>query len=99
MDFWQILEISIIAIALAFSIYKAVKATLQLSRDKALYPMILQYITEVEATGKTGAEKLKHVLTKIEAYAKQKGISLDLVYIKDLIERIIAVTKVVNVRG
>ncbi|MGI6717403.1 MAG: hypothetical protein ACOX3X_09545 [Eubacteriales bacterium] len=99
MDFWRILEIVIAAIALAFSIWKAFRATVQLSRDKTLYPMILHYITEAEKTGKSGPEKLGYVLVNIEKFAKEKGVSVDLVYIRDLIERIIDVTKVVNVRG
>ncbi|NCA67547.1 MAG: hypothetical protein EOM87_05735 [Clostridia bacterium] len=98
MNFWTIIEITFTVIVIITSIWKAVRATIQLSKDKTLYPMILQYITEAEATGKSGPEKLGYVLVHIESFAKSKGISVDLVYIKDLIERIITVTKMVNIK-
>ncbi|MDD4124909.1 MAG: hypothetical protein PHW77_04195 [Eubacteriales bacterium] len=97
MSFWTITELVFTALVLVTSIWKAVRATIRLSKDKTLYPMILQFITEAEATGKSGPEKLGYVLVHIEAFAKSKGFSVDLGYIKDLIERIITVTKSVNI--
>lgn len=99
MHFWEIIEITFTAVVLAISIYKTVKSIIRLSKDRTLYPMILQYITEAEATGKSGPEKLKYVVEHIEAFAKTQGLSIDLIYIKDLIERIIEVTKKVNING
>jgi hypothetical protein len=64
-----------------------------------LYPLILQFIIEAEATEKTGTEKLRYVIEHIQEYAAKKGIELDLMYIKDLIEKIIIVTKKVNSKG
>lgn len=93
------IEVALTLIVLTISIWKTFRVILWLSKDKLLYPMILQFITEAEATHKNGPEKLSYVLDNIGAYAKEQGLELDLDYIKDLIERIIIMTKKVNVSG
>lgn len=103
MDYGTIIQIIIISIVLAVAIVRTVKAAIQLSKDKTLYPQILQYITEAEEEGTkagwTGSQKLDYVVSKIETYAAGQGLKLDITYVKDLIGRIIDVTKNVNVRG
>ncbi len=99
MDLWTMIEVTLTVMVLVTSIWKAARATLRLARSKALYPMLLQLITDAEATGKSGPEKLNYVLSRIKAFAKSRGIKADLIYIRDLIEKIILTTKRVNING
>lgn len=98
-----IIQIVIICVILAFAVYRTIKAMVQLSKDKTLYPVILQYITEAEDEGLkygwNGTQKLEYVVVKIEEYAAEQGLKIDIIYIKDLIGRIIDVTKLVNIGG
>lgn len=71
----------------------------ELAKDgnwKKLYPMILNAISEAEATGKTGAEKKEIVMAAVDSFAKELGIDYEVDQISDAIEFIIDFSKKVN---
>lgn len=88
---------AISVIALIIALVKIVKGIITLAKDKTLYLVLVEYLEEAEKTGKTGEEKLNIVKEKLEQYAETQNIKLDIDYIVQLINRIIAATKKINI--
>ena len=93
MDWWLILEIAFVVIALGISIYKTIVAI----KEGQLLPIVLGAIEEAEAQdGLTGEEKLNYALDYIKREANLKGVKVDLPKVINLITELVALTKKVN---
>lgn len=85
-----------ITIPLVIELVKYVKKSIQEKNWQNLLALITNLIKEAEGKFETGAERKTWVLSMVEASAKTINYEIDIVQVGDLIDNLVAMTKVVN---
>ena len=95
MDWLLLVEIVGVVVWLLLVIFQMLRSI----RDGKLLPIILEGVEEAEKQeGLTGEDKLNYAIKYIDTKATERGISIRVEKVIDLITKLVALTKKVNIK-